>query len=169
MLEESYILNPFVNYDLDINLEDEVLPEPDVEELVYQDGKKFFIITFEDKMIILRDDEEKFRSLLAKFIDSIKNAVGEILGDDYSQNECKFKGHNIRKKMNINEEEFEIESSGRELTSAYFSLLLNTRWHLQQLPLTPSFFFPYSVGLHPSLQGHSGETLGSLTFSYECS
>jgi len=61
------------------------------------------------------------------------------------------------------------EGSGRELIFKYFSLLLNTRDNLGIAPLIPSFFFPYSVGLHPSLQGRSGETQGSPTSSCEYS
>jgi len=63
----------------------------------------------------------------------------------------------------------EVEGSGRELIFKYFSLLLNTRDNLGIAPLIPSFFFPYSVGLHPSLQGLSGETQGSPTSSCEYS
>jgi len=64
-----------------------------------------------------------------------------------------------------NAEWFINKGSSQELTSAYFSLLLNTYGIFSTAPLIPSFFFPCSVWLHPSLQGLSGETLGSPTSS----
>ena len=45
-----------------------------------------------------------------------------------------------------------IEGSGQELTSAYFSLLPNTRLIFISFPFIPSFFFSCSVWFHPSLQ-----------------
>jgi len=40
------------------------------------------------------------------------------------------------------EREYGIKGSGQELTSAYFSLLLNTRWHLQHSPPHPLILLP---------------------------